>query len=65
MAGIRSFRWEPVPHCLEELVGFRYAASHSHQVLGGPVRIIDATLTPPQPTLLHRGNKRLRLGDFA
>jgi len=65
MAEVRSLRREPVAQGIQELPRLQDPSTHPHQTLWGPVRLIDATLTSPQPTLLHRGDQRLQLGDFA
>jgi len=65
MAVVRLLRREPVTQRVEQLLGLGNAAAHPHQVLRGPVRIIDATFTSPQPTLFHRGDQLFQLGDFA
>ena len=54
MVGIRSFRREPVPQRVQEAVRLRDTPAHPDEALGGPILVVAATLTPPQPSLLHR-----------
>jgi hypothetical protein len=60
MAGIRSFRWEPIPQRVQESLRLRHPPTHPHDALRGPIVVVDATLTPPKPTLLHRCDQLLQ-----
>jgi hypothetical protein len=60
MAGIRSFRREPILQRVEESLRLRYATAHPQDAFRGPPLVVDATLTPPQPSLLHRCDQLLQ-----
>ena len=64
MAGIRSFRREPVPQRVQEMLRLRYAPAHPHEALRGPILVVDATLTPPKPFTLHRGGELLQFRNL-
>jgi hypothetical protein len=65
MAGIRSFRREPGPQGVKELLRLGRTPAHPNQAFRGPIFVIDATLASPQPTVLHRGDKLLQLCDLS
>ena len=65
MAGIRSFRREPIPQRIQESLRLGDTPTHPHEALRGPILVVDATLTPPQPSLLHRRYSLLQFRYFA
>ena len=47
MAGIRSFRREPVAQRVKESLRLRHTPTHPHEALRRPIPVVYATLTPP------------------
>jgi hypothetical protein len=65
VTGNRSFGREACPQGVEHVLSLQHAPAHPRQCFRRPMLVVDPTLTSPQPTLFHRRDKHLQLGDFA